>query len=301
MEFNIKKLQTFIGHKSSVYGLANGENSDVFYSVAGDGYVVRWDINNPDEGYPVVKLNNNAYTLNYFAAKNLLIVPDNQVGVHWVDVESRQIVHTNHLPGVSVFDIKTFDENVFFSDNKSNFHQVSTKDFSIKTHPAYSDKSARSMAILPISQEIAVAYSDFSIRIFDLNNLKLKKILSGHENSVFSLIFLEDKKLLVSAGRDAKIIVWDTENDFEKIEKIPAHIYAINHLEVLQEVGLIASCSMDKTIKLWDINDFKLKKVIDKGRHASHNSSINRILWNSESQQLLSASDDRNISLWNLF
>ncbi|MBL0323720.1 MAG: hypothetical protein IPP61_00800 [Cytophagaceae bacterium] len=129
MEFNIKKLQTFIGHKSSVYGLANGENSDVFYSVAGDGYVVRWDINNPDEGYPVVKLNNNAYTLNYFAAKNLLIVPDNQVGVHWVDVESRQIVHTNHLPGVSVFDIKTFDENVFFLIIKATFTKSPPRTF----------------------------------------------------------------------------------------------------------------------------------------------------------------------------
>lgn len=301
MEFKIEKLQTFTGHKSSVYGLSKGENSDVFYSVAGDGYVVRWDFNNPEQGIPLLKLVNNAYTIKYLPEKKILIVPDNQVGVHWVDIETKKIIHTTNLPGVSVFDIKLAGEKVFLSDNKGMIHQISLKDFSLENQHAYSDKSARAMTVLEDSQEIAIAYSDYSVRIFDLITFKIKKTLKGHDNSVFSVIYLPEKKLLASAGRDAKLIFWNAAGNFEMIEKIPAHIYPINHLEIISENNLLATASMDKTIKLWDTDTLKLKKVIDRGRHQSHNSSVNRLLWMEDRGQMLSASDDRNISLWNLF
>jgi WD40 repeat protein len=58
---------------------------------------------------------------------------------------------------------------------------------------------------------------------------------------------------------------------------------------------------MDKSIKLWDARDLKLKKVIDKARNASHGTSVNKLLWREKDQVLLSASDDRTISMWNLF
>ncbi len=301
MEFKIEKLQTFTGHKSSVYGLAKGENSNVFYSVAGDGYVVRWDIEKPEEGIPLLKLINNAYTLKYVAERKLMIVPDNQLGVHWVDVDSKKIIHTTSLPGVSVFDIKISGNDVFLSDNKGSFYKISVSDFSISNHSVQSQKSARAMTVLEDTQEIAIGYSDCTIRIFNLNTFQLKKILNGHDHSVFSVTYLPEKKLLASAGRDAKLIFWNAAGDFELVEKIPAHIYPINHLEILSGTGFLASASMDKTIKIWDTDHLKLKKVIDRGRHQSHNSSVNRLLWLEGQQQLLSASDDRNISLWNLF
>jgi WD40 repeat protein len=41
-------------------------------------------------------------------------------------------------------------------------------------------------------------------------------------------------------------------------------------------------------------------KVIDKGRHAGHGTSVNKLLWTSFKNQLVSASDDRTISAWDL-
>lgn len=113
MEFKIEKLQTFTGHKSSVYGLAKGENSNVFYSVAGDGYVVRWDIEKPEEGIPLLKLINNAYTLKYVAERKLMIVPDNQLGVHWVDVDSKKLFIPPVCPEYRFLILK-FRETMYF-------------------------------------------------------------------------------------------------------------------------------------------------------------------------------------------
>ncbi|MFT7151210.1 MAG: WD40 repeat protein, partial [Nonlabens sp.] len=60
------------------------------------------------------------------------------------------------------------------------------------------------------------------------------------------------------------------------------------------------TCSMDKSIKVWDAETFQLLKVIDKARHAGHGTSINKVLWTNFNNLLLSASDDRSISTWDI-
>jgi len=46
--------------------------------------------------------------------------------------------------------------------------------------------------------------------------------------------------------------------------------------------------------------DLQLLKVIDKARHAGHGTSVNKLLWVQFEDQLLSCSDDRTISQWNI-
>jgi WD40 repeat protein len=45
---------------------------------------------------------------------------------------------------------------------------------------------------------------------------------------------------------------------------------------------------------------FKLLKVIDKSRHAGHATSVNKVLWTDHQDQIVSCSDDRKISVWEL-
>ena len=45
---------------------------------------------------------------------------------------------------------------------------------------------------------------------------------------------------------------------------------------------------------------FKLLKVIDKARHAGHGTSVNKLLWTGHEELLISAGDDRAISVWDL-
>jgi WD40 repeat protein len=52
---------------------------------------------------------------------------------------------------------------------------------------------------------------------------------------------------------------------------------------------------------VWDTERLQLLKVIDKARHAGHGTSVNKLLWTSFESQLLSASDDRSISAWQIF
>jgi WD40 repeat protein len=57
---------------------------------------------------------------------------------------------------------------------------------------------------------------------------------------------------------------------------------------------------MDKSIKVWDAQEFRLLKVIDKARYAGHGTSVNKLYWSKFHNQLISCSDDRSISVWNI-
>ena len=164
----------------------------------------------------------------------------------------------------------------------------------------YSSKSARCISVNTATSEFAVGYSDHLIRIFDLASCRLKHELTGHTNSIFTLSYHPELPLLISGSRDAHLKVWDTEVEYALGESIAAHMYAINHIEFSPNGKHFVTCSMDKSIKIWDAHKFKLLKVIDKARYAGHGTSVNKLYWSHYNQQLASCSDDRTISIWDL-
>jgi WD40 repeat protein len=92
---------------------------------------------------------------------------------------------------------------------------------------------------------------------------------------------------------------WHAEN-YQLKEHVVAHLYAINYLYFRQDGRYMVSCSMDKSIKIWDMSSFNLLKVIDKARNAGHGTSINKVLWSTYSGVIVSVSDDRSIAIWQL-
>ncbi len=128
----------------------------------------------------------------------------------------------------------------------------------------------------------------------------LKNEWVAHANSVFTVRYTPDAKLLLSGSRDARLKVWDAATNYHQAAEVVAHLYAINHLDFSPDGKHFVTCSMDKSIKVWDTEKLKLLKVIDRARHAGHGTSVNKVLWTTYQDQLLSASDDRTISVWNI-
>jgi WD40 repeat protein len=178
--------------------------------------------------------------------------------------------------------------------------KVDSKSLTVTRKNQLSEKSARTMAVNEQRGELAVGYSDHFIRIFDLDDLKLKKEWQAHANSVFTLQYTPDQKSLLSGSRDARLKRWEATSEYEQSGEVVAHLYAINHLAFSRDSKHFVTCSMDKSIKVWDAAALKLLKVIDRSRHAGHGTSVNKVLWTNYQDQLLSASDDRTVSVWNI-
>jgi WD40 repeat protein len=299
MEFNIQKLDSCTGHKGSVFALCAGLDADTFYSSGEDGTVAQWSVQFPDLGKPIAQMAHSVYALHLIPELKLLVVAQNTSGLHFIHLETFLEVHRIAIPSVSFFDIKHVENTLFAADSSGTIHRVNLRDFSLEISLRMSEKSARTMAINIETRQLAIGFSDHKIRVVDFDNFKLLRTIEAHSNSVFSIYFT--KKELISVSRDAKIKAWDIKNNFQNILEVPAHLYAINQIIKIDNLPLFVTCSMDKSIKVWQEGSFKLLKVINKAKNAGHGTSINKLLWLPENEILLSASDDRTISIWKLF
>lgn len=295
----VEKIDTFGGHRDCVYTLEPGNEPHQFFSTGGDGQVVRWQLDRPDLGELVANVPASVYALGWHSATEQLWVGQNYEGIHCIDPVRKQEVASIKLTSAAIFDIKFHKNDAFIALSDGVVAIVDVAQIQVKKHLKASDQSARCIAINPVERELAVGYSDHTIRIFDLESYTLKRSVTGHTNSVFTVAYSPDFRYLLSAGRDAHLKVWEVERDYAPYQDIVAHLFAINHLAFSPDARYFATASMDKSVKIWDADTYRLLKVVDRARHAGHGTSVNKLLWVGPNQ-LVSASDDRTISVWKL-
>ncbi len=299
-KIQVHKIATLTGHRDCVYTLEKSGTEAVFFSGAGDGMVVAWDLTKPENGELIAKVTSSVYALRYIPERNLLLIGQNQEGIQVIDLKNKQILKSVALPKVAIFDIVYTSEKVFVAMGNGAVCVLNAESFELETIIRKSDQSARCLAFNKFSNELAVGYSDHIVRIYDAKSLALKHELKAHTNSVFTIAYNPDGKLLLTGGRDAHLRVWEVDKQYQERGYLIAHMYTINHITFSPDGDYFATCSMDKSIKLWDAKTFKLLKVIDKVRNASHGTSVNKLFWSAHKNQLVSCSDDRTISVWDI-
>lgn len=297
----VQKLTTLAGHRDCVYALAPSNDDRFVFSAAGDGMVVSWDLEQPEEGQLIARLPNSVYAIHYLPEKDLLVAGHNYEGVHLLDWRNKKERASLKLSASAIFDIQHHQSDLFVAAGDGVVYVIDLDTWTIKKRIHNSERSARSIALHPERSELAVGYSDHFIRVFDLNTYQLKKQWPAHENSVFTLCYQPEGKTLISGSRDARLKSWRVGDDYALDKEVVAHLFAINHIAHSPDGKHFVTCSMDKSIKVWDAAELSLLKVIDKARHAGHGTSVNKLLWTSFNNQLISASDDRTLSVWGLF
>ena len=297
---NVSKIHSLTGHNDCVYTLEASQYPNIFFSGAGDGMVASWDLDDPENGTLIAKLPNSIYGLHYAHHEGILVIGHNYDGIHLVDWENKKEVGSLNMTKSAIFDIQVADGLVYIGDASGTITIVDMEKLVIVAKIHESDKSVRTIAINKSTNEIAAGYSDHKTRIFDKADFSLKHTIEGHSNSIFTIRYSPDERLLLTAGRDAHLKTWDVDAGYLAIQDIVAHMYAINNIDFSPDGKHFVTCSMDKSIKVWDAHSFKLLKVIDKARHAGHGTSVNKLLWSSHDDLLVSASDDRTISVWDL-
>lgn len=299
-KIEVNKLHTLTGHNDCIYALTEGANSRYFYTGSGDGMVVEWDLDHPKDGKLIARLPHSVYALEADKNHNLLFIGHNYEGIHVIDLDDQQELWSLKLTDAAIFDIVVNGDEVYVGCGDGVMIVLDIPSKSIKKHIKLGEKSVRVITLSPDQHTLAVGLSDHSIKVLDLqDNFKPIANLLGHTNSVFALSFSPNGEYLISGSRDAHLKFWWTA-DYSLAEDIVAHMYAINYISFRKDGKYFVSCSMDKSIKVWDVEHKKLLKVIDKARNAGHGTSINKVLWSSYTDQVISVSDDRTISIWKI-
>jgi WD40 repeat protein len=296
----VNKLHTLTGHNDCIYALTEGADPRYFYTGAGDGMVVEWDLDHPKDGVLLARLPHSIYALEVDPKRNFLIVGHNYEGIHVIDLEEKVESWSLKLSSAAIFDLKVFGDELFVATGDGVLIVVDMQLRAVKRQVKLSSKSIRVLAIAPEKKHLALGFSDHSIQVLDLaaDGVPIAR-LEGHSNSVFALEYSPDAKILVSGGRDACLKFWNTDRYLLE-ENVVAHLYAINYLSFREDGKYLVTCSMDKSLKIWDSTSRNLLKVIDKARNAGHGTSINKVFWSTYSGVIVSVSDDRSIAIWQI-
>ena len=267
--------------------------------------VVRWNLLDSEQGKVIAKVPTSIYAINYDSERNLLIVGQNYEGIHLIDLENERERGSVKVGTAAIFDIQVHGKYLWVTTGEGEILIIDYDRLIIKQRLQPTQQRARSMDFNPETEELAVGFSDHTIRIYDATSHQQKQIFREHTNSVFAVRYSSDYRFLITGGRDAHLKVWDVRKNYQLTESIVAHMYAINSIHFSDNGEYFATGSMDKSIKVWDANQFRLLKVIDQARHAGHGTSVNRVLWlpasgSENHHRLISASDDRTVSVWKL-
>ena len=299
-KIQVNKLHTLTGHNDCIYALREGADPRFFFTGAGDGMVVEWDLDHPKDGKLLARLPHSVYALEVDHKRNTLIVGHNYEGIHVIDLIEKKESWSLKLGTAAIFDLKIFGDELYVATGDGVLFVVDLESRAIKKHIKLSTKSIRVLAIAPSKKLLALGFSDHSLQILDLaQGAAPIARLEGHSNSVFALDFSPGEEVLVSGGRDACLKFWNTNSYFLE-ENIVAHLYAINYLSFREDGKYLVTCSMDKSLKIWDSTSRNLLKVIDKARNAGHGTSINKVFWSTYSGVIVSVSDDRTIAIWQI-
>lgn len=290
-KLTVKKLRTLEGHRDAVYALTIAPDGSSYFSSGGDGMVVEWKDGETD-GELLVNVPNSVYSLAY--SDGYLAIGHNYDGIHWVDVAAKKEIKNIHLGDAAIFDIKIKNGLIYVGLGSGELVVIKIADFSIKFRKHFSTQRIRK--IFFYEDKIFLASSDNHIKILN-EKFELIKNWEAHLNTVSGFVVYENK--LISVGRDARVKFWSMDDDFSLYHEIPAHLYAINDISLSPNKKYFATCSIDKTIKVWDTKEMRLRKVIDKQRSAGHGTSINKLFWLND-KQIVSCSDDRTLSVWEI-
>ena len=292
MKLEIQKLHTLQGHKDAIYALHHQDKSDKFYSSGGDGLIVEWDFNSFPDGQLIAQVPNSVYSI--VSENDSIYVGHNYEGIHFLNSATKKEKLNTHLGQEAIFSSLIIGDHLLIGLANGEF--VVLNKHTLKTIARETLGKNRIRKIIQHQQFVYLACSDNFIYQLDLNYKLVSKWLA-HDKSVTSLVV--HNNILISVGRDAKIKFWELLEHNKLCKEIPAHNYAINDISISPDKKYFATCSIDKTIKLWSTQNRKLLKVVDKQRHAGHGTSVNKVFWKSN-DCFVSCSDDRTISVWKI-
>lgn len=288
----IERIDTFSGHRGPIYALEQGLDS-LFYSAGSDGWIVQWNLAKPDVGKVIAQVEGSIYTLK-LDAEDILWIGHNNQGIQGIKVSDQTQIFSIPTTGLSIFSIEFIGSTAWIGHNEGLITVVDVASKAVLKHIKASTKSVRCFSVLS-DERMAVGYSDGFIRIFD-SSYQLVKAFQAHESSVFSIKSRGGE--LYSVGKDSRIKQWNP--DFSVKNEVVGHIYAIHDLQFSPDGKWFATASMDKTVKIWESEGLKLRKVLDATRHGGHKNSVNKLIWSPFEGLLVSASDDKNLSVWRI-
>jgi len=135
-------------------------------------------------------------------------------------------------------------------------------------------------------------YSGYIVILNAITGIQMA-ILSGHKNSVRSLVFSLDGTSLVSGSEDMTIKLWDMQTG-GVVRTFQGHTGWVVSVSISADHTTIASASHDRTIQLWNIQTGECHHIINQ------NIRVGCVCFSPLDPKLLISSSGGKIQQWNI-
>lgn len=284
-----KLLRTLKGHRQSVYCTCLLPPFSLLSS-GGDGLIVDWNPLETDLGVAIATVGEPVYSMACLADNVILAGGHSGSIYHLKNGNVRKIGAHKH----GVFGLFSYNGEILSLGGDGVFMRW-TQDLEWIQSIQVSQRSLRAFAPFPTG--FALAGSEGKLFLFS-SDYRLLETVEAQGNTIFALTYLQNSGLLVSGGRDATLQSYQIMTA-ENSGLVSAHLLHIHDLKTNPAQTLLASASMDKTIKIWNPENLELLKVLNLEKFGLHTSSVNNLTWLND-HVLVSASDDRSIGVWEI-
>eukprot|EP00761_Pharyngomonas_kirbyi_P010238 gb/GECH01010257.1/.p1 GENE.gb/GECH01010257.1/~~gb/GECH01010257.1/.p1 ORF type:complete len:667 (+),score=153.28 gb/GECH01010257.1/:1-2001(+) len=219
-------------------------------------------------------------------------------------ISTGELIHTFHGPTDNVYCLAMYNDFLFGSgrDEMVSIWNISNREHvrRFKAHNGYVCK------MNVCGDTLVTCSGDHSIRLWDLPSLcsstnggiaESTRVLRGHTQDVRCVASYGNT--ICSGSDDHSIRVWDMESGAQK-HQLSGHTMKIFGLKVLEQ-GVFLSGSLDKTIRLWNINSDTDFSDIGCQIFTGHTEGVLSFTQLEDNQhQFLSGSKDNTAILWDV-
>ncbi|CEP08672.1 hypothetical protein [Parasitella parasitica] len=161
------------------------------------------------------------------------------------------------------------------------------------------DLYIRSVSFSPDGKYLATGAEDKQIRIWDIAKKRIRGILSGHEQDIYSLEFSRDGRILVSGSGDRTARIWDWQTTRciheLRINDVEQQDLGVTSVAISPDSRLVAAGSLDKVVRVWDAVTGQLLERLE-----GHKDSVYSVAFMPDGKTLVSGSLDKTLRMWQL-
>jgi hypothetical protein len=277
------------GHEGAVRSLAFLPGTNVFFSSGFDGKILRWDLNGNTKTYRTV-INNN------FINRSLCISPNGRWLACGTTTTGIQLFNLN--TGESTPQIleghKGWVEALAFTTDGRGLYSASTDktiiyyDLIDNTSTVFATLNikVRCLAVSPSGRFIFGGTDDGRVIRWNMDTKEETVIFSSTSNTIFALAVNSSGSRIAFGDKNGSLRIVDTRTN-NILRVVAAHSLRILDVKFSPDDRQIATSSMDKTFKIWDLNNLTNKPVtVDK-----HNAFVFSVAFSSDGKYLVSSSD----------
>lgn len=277
------------GHAAPIYGAS--WDGHFLYTSAGDRYVTRWDLSTGTQDASfTVKLDSTAFVIKNNASTCFIGCSDGTLLA--VDTTEKKLIWQTNQFGNSWFslELNSTENWLMGGDDEGNLLVVDASSGKQIIHLPLAAGKIRNMRLF--DKRLFVCTQLIGVLVFDVETWNETNAWEPNENGVIGIEYDANSKHFITIGKDAHIAISDLQ--LNVLKRIPAHYQNIYQLIRLSDYWV--TCSMDKTIKLWN-NDFSsvLQKMDVKS--GAHNRSVNNLVCIND-KTFVSVGDDKKIIVW---